>query len=68
MTESTFTIQTKCFEEAKLYMMAADIESARCEALQYIRSVLKHGDPSEESERHLEHIRSLLWVEGTVNC
>ena len=27
---------------------------------QYCRSICKHGSPSEETRRHLEHIRQLI--------
>lgn len=27
---------------------------------QYCRGILKHGSPSEETRRHLEHIRTLI--------
>jgi hypothetical protein len=27
---------------------------------QYCRNILKHGEPSEETAKHLEHIRDLL--------
>jgi hypothetical protein len=41
-------------------MQGRDAKSVIWEVDQYCRGHLKHGDPSEETARHLEHIRDLL--------
>jgi hypothetical protein len=38
-------------------------ESCIDEILSYTRSILKHGDPSDEVIKHLEHIRQLIFDE-----
>lgn len=50
--------------DAKLWLHAGEMFSAIDEARMYIRGILKHGDPSDETEKHLEHIRDLLCVPG----
>ena len=46
--------------DAKLAMRASELASAIDEVRNYIRGILKHGDPSEDVEKHLEHIREIL--------
>jgi hypothetical protein len=46
--------------EAKMALRASELAAAIDEARNYIRGILKHGDPSDEVEKHLEHIRGLL--------
>ena len=41
-------------------MQGADAKSAIWQIDQYCRSVCKHGEPSEETREHLEHIRRLI--------
>ena len=41
-------------------MQGADAKSAIWQVDQYCRSVLKHGEPSAETRRHLEEIRETL--------
>jgi len=41
-------------------MQGADAKSAIWQVDQHCRSILKHGEPSEETRKHLEHIREIL--------
>jgi len=41
-------------------LQGADAKSAIWQVDQYCRSILKHGEPSEETRRHLEEIREML--------
>jgi dihydroxyacetone kinase len=41
-------------------MQGADAKSAIWQVDQYCRGVLKHGEPSAETRRHLEEIRETL--------
>jgi hypothetical protein len=41
-------------------MQGADAKAAIWAVDQHCRSILKHGDPSEETREHLEHIREML--------
>jgi hypothetical protein len=41
-------------------MQGADAKATIWEVDQHCRSILKHGDPSEETRRHLETIREML--------
>jgi hypothetical protein len=41
-------------------MQGRDAKGVIWEVDQYCRGHLKHGDPSEETRRHLEHIREML--------
>lgn len=51
--------------ELKLIFHASDMYSAIFDALQEIRSRLKHDENvSEDEERFLERLRETLWVEG----
>jgi hypothetical protein len=38
----------------------SDAKSVLWDVDQYCRSICKHGSPSEETRRHLEHIRTLI--------
>lgn len=61
-TPTTFTFQTQDKYEAKLWMLAGEIESARNEAYNLVRSALKHGEYPEETDKLLEQLREILWV------
>jgi hypothetical protein len=41
-------------------MQGADAKAAIWQVDQYCRSILKHGEPSEETRQQLEKIRQLL--------
>ena len=41
-------------------MQGADAKAAIWQVDQYCRSILKHGEPSEETRQQLEQIRQLL--------
>jgi hypothetical protein len=41
-------------------MQGRAAKSTICEVDQHCRNILKHGEPSEETRRHLEEIRELL--------
>ena len=41
-------------------LQGADAKSALWQVDQYCRGVLKHGEPSAETRRHLEEIREML--------
>jgi hypothetical protein len=41
-------------------MQGADAKATIWRVDQYCRSILKHGEPSEETRRHLEEIREML--------
>ena len=41
-------------------LQGADAKSALWQVDQYCRSILKHGEPSAETRRHLEEIRETL--------
>ena len=41
-------------------MQGADAKSVLWQVDQYCRGVLKHGEPSQETRRHLEEIRETL--------
>ena len=46
--------------ELNAAMQGRDAKSAIWGVDQYCRGVLKHGEPSEETRRHLEEIREML--------
>jgi len=46
--------------ELNAAMQGADAKSAIWQVDQYCRGVLKHGEPSAETRRHLEEIREML--------
>jgi hypothetical protein len=46
--------------ELNAAMQGREAKAAIWDVDQYCRGHLKHGDPSEETARHLEHIRELL--------
>jgi hypothetical protein len=41
-------------------MQGRDAKGAIWSVDQYCRNILKHGEPSEETRRHLEEIREML--------
>jgi hypothetical protein len=41
-------------------MQGRDAKAAIWLVDQHCRSILKHGEPSEETRQHLEHIREIL--------
>ena len=46
--------------ELNAAMQGAESAAAIWEVDQYCRSILKHGEPSAETRRHLEEIRELM--------
>ena len=46
--------------ELNAAMQGAEAAAAIWEVDQYCRSILKHGEPSPETRRHLEEIRELM--------
>jgi hypothetical protein len=46
--------------ELNAAMQGRDAKGACWDVDQYCRSILKHGEPSEEMRRHLEEIREML--------
>jgi dihydroxyacetone kinase len=58
-----FTIRFRLPEEQPeltAAMQGADAKSVLWQVDQYCRGVLKHGEPSAETRRHLEEIRETL--------
>lgn len=55
------TVEYDELEQAQYALHANDMRCAIDDALQHIRTNLKHGDPSEETGKELEAIRSLLF-------
>ena len=46
--------------ELNAAMQGSDAKGAIWSVDQYCRNILKHGEPSDETRRHLEEIRELL--------
>jgi hypothetical protein len=46
--------------ELNAAMQGRDAKAAIWLVDQHCRSILKHGEPSEETRQHLEHIREIL--------
>lgn len=47
-------------EELRRIASYSDFWLTLCEVDQYCRAQIKHGDVSDETEKHLDHIRDLL--------
>lgn len=58
-----YTIEVETAEELKPYIHAVDLWCSIEEALQHIRTQLKHGDLSDETDAQLERVRDIL-MEG----
>ena len=59
----TFTINVDDIEDLKIFVRTYEVEAKVDEAVQFMRTQMKHGDLNEKEYDLLEKVREILWYE-----